>query len=128
MELLLELLIEFFGQLLIELLVEFGLRIPLRKATGSDKAWNSLLSGGLYVFVAALCAAASLQLFPNHFIKSLTLRQLNLVVAPALVGLIMGYRGKLLESKGQQALRLDSFWFGYLFALVFALIRFLAAK
>jgi hypothetical protein len=43
---------------------------------------------------------------------------------PSVVGVAMVRLGQWLAQRGQQAILLHKFWFGFAFALVFALVRF----
>jgi len=47
-----------------------------------------------------------------------------LLLLPTVAGLTMAWVGSIRERKGQQRIRLDSFSYGFVFALTMALIRF----
>jgi hypothetical protein len=55
-------------------------------------------------------------------------RYANLAVSPLLVGLLMGFLGRIRSRRNLDRIPLDTFTFGYLFALCFALARFFLAR
>jgi hypothetical protein len=129
MEFLLEALFQVVSEILLQVLVEaalelgvHGLKEPFRKPKSPLFAvigfflWGAL-AGGISVFV-----------FPRSFIKSQTLRLLNLIVTPLATGEIMRLIGKLRERRGQTLVGLDRFLYAFAFALAMALVRFTFAK
>lgn len=126
-EIIFEVILEFLVPTFFELLGELVVR-EVGKTTGWRRPNSSLLAGLGYIFLAAFGAGLSLVYFPEHFIENSDLRMLTLFVTPIAVGLVMSLRGKFLSKKGKPTIRLDSFSYGFLFALVFGLIRFWFAK
>lgn len=116
-------LIELFGQVLFELLAESGLR-SISNALGMSKPKKKYLSLLGYILLASVGALVSIFFFKEHFIKNESLRIINLFITPIILGMIMKFRGKKLEGNDLESIRLDSFWYGYVFALTFALIRY----
>jgi hypothetical protein len=53
-----------------------------------------------------------------------TMRLLDLAVTPVMASLAMAALGAWRAKRGQQIFRIDSFSYGYLFALGMALVRF----
>src|SRR5678816_1739861 len=124
MSVLLELLFEFFGELLLQVVGEVlfelglhGLAAPFRKAA------NPYLATIGYVLFGALAGGLSLWLFPSLFIHSHAGRIANAVVTPLIAGGVMVAIGAWRRGRGQQPVLLDRFAYGYLFALVMALVR-----
>lgn len=120
-EFLLQFIAEFLLQLFCEALVELGfhsLEEPFRRR---PNPWLAALG---YLLIGALIGAASLLIVGTHLVREEGLRIVNLVVTPLLVGMCMSALGTWRTRRGQTRLRLDSFAYGYLFALSFALIRY----
>jgi hypothetical protein len=115
---------ELGGPLIFELLAELGLR-SAASALGKDKEIHPIFSLFGYIFLALICSSISIAIHRGHYIKNVNLQYLNLVISPVLIGLIMKYRGKYLHAKDKKTIRLDSFWYGYVFALTFSLVRFI---
>jgi len=122
-EILIQFLLEVGAQLGIELLAEIGIRSTSKK-TGAGRPKNSLLAVFGYILLAAFCGGISMWIYPHHLIQNPTLNAASLILVPLVVGFVMGLRGKYLVRKGKLAIRLDSFSYGFLFALVFGLVRF----
>jgi len=119
-------LLELVGQVFFELFAELGLR-SIGNALGFSKPKNRYLSFLGYIIIASLGAMVSILIFKEHFIKNEAMRIANLILTPIVLGIIMKYRGKKLELNNVSSIRLDSFWYGYVFALTFALVRFFYA-
>lgn len=121
MELLVELLLEFLIQFFGEVLFELGWRsisAPFRKQA------NPWLAAIGYAFFGAVCGGISLWLFPNHMVAHPVWRLLNLGITPVAAGLSMSLLGAWRANRGQELIRIDRFSFGYLFALCLGLVRF----
>ena len=116
--------IEFLINLVMEVLIEFGIRgLPNRRQN------DSALKIAIFYFLLALgLGYLSASVFPEHFINDETLRLWNLLISPVLIGFFMGYFGRWRASRGHRVIKLDSFGFGYVFALGFALSRFYLCK
>jgi hypothetical protein len=112
---------EFLLQIVVEALVELGLHTfaePLRR---KRSPW--LAATGYAVFGAAF-GGLSLLVLPSHLVVNHLGQVANLLLAPVAAGLAMAILGAWRARRGQDALRIDSFSYGYLFALTFALVRF----
>lgn len=121
MELIVELLLEFLIQVFGELLFELGLRsiaAPFRKES------NPWLAAIGYAFLGAVCGGISLWLFPQHMVAHPTWRLLNLGITPVAAGLSMSLLGAWRANRGQDLIRIDRFSYGYLFAMGLGLVRF----
>ena len=131
MEIIFEIIFHFFievlGQAFFELVAELGLR-GIGNATGWEKPRSPYMSLIGYVILATVCGAISILFFKNHFIKNEELRIINLLLTPVLLGLIMHFKGKRMDIRHINKIRLDSFWFGFSFALSFGLVRYFFAK
>ena len=52
-------------------------------------------------------------------------RLANLIITPVICGYAMGALGRFRTSRGSAPMRLDTFSYGYLFALGMALVRYM---
>ena len=124
MEFLFELLGELLMQVVGEVLLELGLhslREPFRQA---PNPWLAALG---YVLFGLIFGGLSLLLFP-HLLVGERFRTINLVLSPIVSGIVMGAMGVWRRRRGDRALRIDRFSYGFLFALAFAIVRFHFAK
>jgi hypothetical protein len=125
MEFLFEIVGELLLQMVFEVMAEFGLQslsAPFRKR---PNPWLAALG---YTILGAIVGGVSLWLFPSHLVATKALRLANVIITPLLVGLGMSAVGAWRAHRGQTVLRIDRFAYGYLFALMVALIRFYFAK
>lgn len=115
---------ELFVQTIGHALVELGfhsLAEPLRRSP------SPLLSAIGFITFGAICGGLSLIAFSLHFMSP-PWRILNLIVTPLVVGGMMSLMGNWRASQGGNLIRFNQFVYGYLFALSFAMIRFLFAS
>jgi hypothetical protein len=133
-EIIFELIFSFFGyvlqfffeilaQAVFELLAEVGTRSlvePFRRS----KLANPLFAVIGYLIYGALAGALSL-LLPKMFVVSQTLRLANLIITPIACGFVMAWFGRFRERRGDNAIKLDTFLYGYLFAFSMAVVRYI---
>ena len=125
MEFVVELLLEFLLQVLGELLFEFGLRSlaePFRKPP------DPLLAVVGYALFGAIFGGISLLVFSHHMVAGQIWRWANLLLVPVAVGACMALLGRWRAKRGEEIFRIDRFSYGYLFAFLFALVRFFGAS
>ena len=124
----LEAVFEVLGELLLqavgEALVEIGLHSMAAPFRRPPNPWLAALG---YAIFGAILGGVSVLVFPHHFVPP-PWRVLNLLLTPLLVGVFMAGMGAWRARRGQPTLLIDRFMYGYLFALPFGLVRFLAAS
>ena len=124
MTLLLEILLEVFGELLLQVAAEVLFELGLHSlAAPFKRAVNPYLASIGYVVFGAAAGALSLWAAPTLFIASHAARIVNVVVTPVLAGGVMMAIGAWRRRHDQEPVLLDRFAYGYLFALVMALVR-----
>ncbi len=114
---------EFLLQLAFSLLVDLGFH-SLKQTTASRDQRNPVFAGIGYALLGLLAGGVSLLIFPEPLIRSGRFHGINILVSPALAGLGMAGLGWLLERSGHRRLRIESFVYGFIFALPMALVRF----
>jgi hypothetical protein len=122
-----EVILEFLLTLLFELFFEVGSR-NFANAFELSKDHNRYAAFFGYIMLAIFGALFSLTIFPHHLIRPPALQILNVCLTPILSGTLMSFVGKRLRAKEARVIKLDSFFYGWLFAFVFALIRLIYAK
>lgn len=115
---------EFLLQIVVELLLELGLHTVAEPMRRDRSPW---LAAAGYALLGALLAGLSLLVFPTHLVVNRLGQWANLLLAPVAAGLAMPILGAWRARRGQDTLRIDRFAYGYLFALAFALVRFVFA-
>lgn len=119
---LLEIFAEFLLQGAFELLAELGFR-SLGEPFKRRVPLNPFLAAVGYLLYGAIAGGLSL-LLPKMFIVPNMWRIANLMVTPLICGYAMAVLGRFRTSRGSEALRLDTFSYGYLFALGMAVVRY----
>ncbi|WP_295458790.1 hypothetical protein [uncultured Thiodictyon sp.] len=122
-ELIFEVVGEFLLQAFGEALVELGFHSLAEPFRRPPNPWLAALG---YTLFGAIFGALSLLVFPNSLVSA-AWRFPNLMVTPLVVGGIMVIMGAWRTRRGQPALRINRFAYGYLFALSLALMRFFFA-
>jgi hypothetical protein len=120
---LLEALLEILTQALFEVLAEIGLRSLAEPFRGPGPI-NPILAGIGYCLFGAAAGFLSL-LLPKLFVVPAWLRVLNLIITPLVCGFIMAKVGQIRERRGDKPMRIDTFLYGFLFALAMAVVRFI---
>jgi hypothetical protein len=119
---LVEALFEIFAQIVAELLAEIGLRSLAEPFKRSEEI--NPIAGVGYSLYGAIVGGLSLFL-PRVFTAPTWMRLLNLLITPIVCGLIMAYVGKIRARRGDVPMRMDTFMYGYLFALAMAIVRYI---
>lgn len=117
-----EVILQIFGEALFELLGQ-----SLKKRGARRAPLSPVLAAAGCLLCGALAGAASLWLFPRLFIETGWLRAANLVLTPLAAGAVMAGIGAWRQKNGQETIRLDTFAYGFSFALSMALVRFFFA-
>ncbi|MFM9438270.1 hypothetical protein ACFDR9_005374 [Janthinobacterium sp. CG_23.3] len=125
LEFLLQLIGEGLLQLVLEALAELGFHSLAEPFRRPPNPWLAALG---YALFGLLAGFISLFIVESHFLRERPLQILNLIVTPVLVGFAMAQIGAWRARRGDAVLRIDRFAYAYLFALAFAIVRFLCAK
>ena len=129
MEIIVELILELFGEVLLQIvfeaLAEAGLHIV--KRPDRAPAHPALLVVG-YALLGLIAGALSLLVLPESLMHTRNGRIACLLLAPVASGLAMGLLGAWRQRRGQGVVGLDRFAYGYLFALGMALVRFFGTR
>jgi len=131
MEELLAAIAEFLAEALFEFVVEAVVALVVRLfqevIAKSYAIRPSLAIPGYFLFGAAF-GFLSLLFFPHPLIHPSRIHGISLVISPVLTGLFMSLMGTELRRRGKQSVRIESFGYGFTFALGMALVRLIFAK
>lgn len=123
-----ELILGFVGELLLQVVLEVLAELGFRSVRESFRPQpNPVLAAIGYLLLGLIAGGLSLLLAP-HFLIAGELRIPNLLFAPVLAGLAMMALGAWRAARGEELVRLDRFFYGYLFALAIAVVRFWFAQ
>lgn len=120
-------LLQFLGELLLQIIGEAIAELigrSLKEPCRRPRPMNPILAGLGYLIFGAVAGGLSLWLIPSLFIRSQWLRIANLLLTPLLAGLLMARLGAWRREHEQETIRLDTFAYGFCFALSMAIVRF----
>src|SRR6266568_316995 len=120
----LELLLEVLFEVVAGTFTDVAVR-STRKAIKKSKPISPIFAVALYVSLGVACGVASVLLFPHPLVHPSRIHGISLILSPLLTGLIMSQIGLVRRRKGKDTIRIESFGYGFTFALGVALIRFL---
>lgn len=127
MELLLQIIFEFFLEFIVQIIAELFLEAAFQKffaALWVRKALNATLAVIMYFGLGVITGWFSILIFPHSFIRGSRLHGISLIITPLLAGLTMSGIGWIRTSQGKPVIRLDTFAYGFIFAFGMALVRF----
>jgi hypothetical protein len=122
-----ELLFEVFFEVAVEAIVALIVR-SLRNVFGESNAISPILAAVGYLLLGVAFGIASLPFFPHPLFHPSKFHGISLVISPVITGLVMSQVGIVLRRKGKQAVRIESFGYGFTFALGLAIVRFIFVR
>lgn len=128
MELLLQIIVEFFLEFIVQIVGEVFLEVAFQKSSAAPwarKALSASLAVLMYFGLGLIIGWLSILVFPHSFIRSSRLHGISLIITPLLAGLTMSGIGWIRQRQGKLVIRLDTFAYGFIFAFGTALVRFL---
>jgi uncharacterized protein YacL len=81
-----------------------------------------------YILAGAVFGVVSVLLSPHQITPHTRFHGINLLISPIIVGLVMSYVGVSNRKRERQTVRIESFGYGFVFALGMAIIRFIFVK
>ena len=81
-----------------------------------------------YLFLGGLAGGLSLFFFPHPIVHPSKVPGLSVIVSPILAGFGMSLVGSTLRKRNKNAIQIESFGYGFTFALGMALVRFFFVK
>ena len=134
MEIIFELLFQLFG----EFILSFVFELLTRAAGWMAAPWASslrehsapvtkMLRALIYLGSGLLCGWVSLLILPESLARTMDTRLAILIGVPLLCGASMALIGYLRKQKGKEAVAIESFGYGFLFAASMSLFRFFKA-
>jgi hypothetical protein len=122
-----DLLLEFLVEVFLEAFLALILRI-LGNLFGKGRPLNPILAGTGYLLLGSGTGALSLWLFPHPVFHAARFHGISLLISPVLTGLAMSQVGRAMRRLREQPVRIETFSFGFVFALGFAIVRLVFAR
>lgn len=92
-------------------------RVKVRRA-------DPLIATITFGLVGVAFGFLSVWLFPHHLVHPTRIHGVSLLISPILTGLLMAQVGRTVRRWGRQSVRIESFGYGFTFALAMGLVRF----
>jgi hypothetical protein len=124
---LLEPLLEALFEFLAAAMADMFLR-SLGEIFAPPEAQNSFLATLGHAMFGLALGGLSLVVFPYRLVHPSKIHGASLVISPVITGALLSWTGALLRKQGKKAMQIESFGYGFVFALGIALIRFFFAK
>src|SRR5258708_35962769 len=118
-----EILAEVFLEVALEAIVATIFR-SIRNLVAESNAISPVLATAVYLLLGTGFGVLSMFLLPHALIHRSRFHGVSLVVSPVLTGLVMSQVGLVLRRKGKDSVQIESFGYGFTFALGVAIIRF----
>jgi len=81
-----------------------------------------------YIVLGIAIGGISVLAFPHPFVPPSRIHGISLLISPVITGLVMSQIGSVLRRYGKQPAQIESFGYGFAFALGMALIRFIFVR
>ena len=122
-----ELFAEVILEVIFEAVVSLFVRIIRSVFEGVDSESPVLAAFG-YLVLGLFSGLASVFFLPHHLVHQSRFHGISLLISPLITGLIMSQVGALLRRKDKTTVRIESFFYGFTFALGIAIIRLALVK
>lgn len=83
---------------------------------------------GGYAVLGAIAGGISLLAFPHPFFRASRIHGISMLISPIITGGVMAMVGWTLRRHGKEPTRIESFGYGFAFALGMSVVRFLFAQ
>lgn len=120
MEFILELIFQLIGEIFFQILAE----LPFEWLRFKKKENPQLFSFSLSMFLGIIAGIISLFILKEHLIANMTLRIINVIIGPVLIGKLFVFLHGKRNYREDKLYLFSSFWSAYIFALSIAVIRF----
>lgn len=120
-------LLEIFGEAILEivsaLVASFLVRLlrPLFRTFSLSGPWEAALISAV---LGTCLGVLSMAVFPHPIVHPSRLHGLSLILSPLLTGLAMSQIGNAIQKRRRKTVQIESFAYGFLFALAVAAVRF----
>lgn len=119
---------------LLELVAEFLLELALgalagllsrlvRRFTVTVRRGNPVLTTLVFILVGVAFGFLSAWMFPHPLVHPSKFHGISLLISPMLTGFAMAWMGRVWRRRGRSSVRIESFGYGFTFALAMSLVR-----
>jgi hypothetical protein len=131
MEDLLAVILEAIAEAFLAIAGEFLISLLARVFKGLLKAileLGPLATAVCVLLLGTASGACSVILFPHPLVHPTKMHGVSLIISPILAGFVMSQFGRLLRNRGARTIQIESFVYGFAFALATAVVRFVFVR
>lgn len=117
---------------LVEALIEFGMGLAagaisraMRRMFVGTRRIGALQSSIIFALAGIGAGFLSVWIFPHPLVPPSRFHGASLIISPLVTGAFMAYLGRGIRRSGRQSVAIESFRYGFVFALAIAVVRFL---
>ena len=118
-----EVLGEMFFEIILGAIADVIVR-SIRNLVAEPNTIGPVLATAGYLLLGTGFGLLSIFLFPHSLIHRSRFHGISLVVSPVLTGLVMSQVGRSIRRQGKDSTQIESFGYGFTFALGVSIIRF----
>lgn len=122
-----ETLFELFLEFVLGAIIAFFSRAT-RKLFGGLIDLGAIPATIAFALLGAALGEFSVIVFPHPLFHPSSFHGISLLVSPLATGFVMSLVGRHRRRRGRDTVRIESFGYGYIFALTMALVRFLVVR
>ena len=122
-----------------ELLVEFLLEVAFGELAGllsrlirrfrvTTRRGHPTVTTLVFTMVGVAFGFLTAWIFPHPLVHPSKFHGISLLISPVLTGLVMAWIGRAWRRRGRDSVRIESFGYGFTFALAMTLVRFWLVK
>lgn len=94
----------------------------------SSRRIGRALTTLIFAVLGVAAGFLSVAIFPHPLVHPSHFHGVSLLISPVVTGLAMGLVGRTIQRRGRMPVRIESFSYGFVFALAIAIVRFFLVK
>jgi hypothetical protein len=132
---LLAMIAELFAEVFLNALLEIsaGAFVALisratRRLSSAVFGSNRFLAPMVFALLGIAAGFLSVLIFPHRLVHPSRFHGISLLISPIITGLVMSQVGRAVRRRGQESVEIESFGYGFTFALAMAIVRLTLVK
>jgi hypothetical protein len=122
---------EILAEALLEILlglVAALLSRAIRKFFVTSRRFRRVPTTLAFAVVGIAAGFLSMSVFPQPLVHPSRFHGVSLLISPVITGLAMAFIGHIAQKRGRESVQIESFGYGFVFALAIAVVRFFLVK
>jgi hypothetical protein len=122
---------EILGEALIEILLGLAADLVsrmIRRFFVASRRIGPVFTSLMFAIAGYAAGFLSLTIFPRPLVHPSHFHGVSLLISPIVTGLAMALLGSIVRRRGRKSAQIETFGYGFVFALAMALVRFFLVK